>query len=79
MSAEPLRTRIIFAAIMSAMMVALVTFVIGPTRSLFAPGWALQWASMWVTAWPVAWFAVLVFAPLARRLTARILGVMDRR
>lgn len=72
---DPLKLRIVFALVMAAQMVAVVTFVFGPLRHQFAAGWLSQWGQMWLTAWPVASLAILVLAPSARRISLRIAGL----
>lgn len=71
---EPLKVRATFATIMSAMMVTIITFVLGPVRGGFPPEWPMLWAKLWIVAWPTAAVAILFCAPVARRWTQRLLA-----
>ena len=71
------RHRLILALLMSSVMVCmaklLITFLDLGLRSDFR----LQWAKAYFIAWPVA--ATTAFLPSARRLTHRIVGLIDAR
>lgn len=63
---------VLFGAILSAVMVNIVSaFVIATTQG-FHPGFLGQWARSCLTTWPVAFFSVTVIAPVVRRIVARI-------
>jgi hypothetical protein len=63
---------ILFGALLSAIMVALVSgFVLATSRGL-QPGFALQWLRSCATTWPVAFVAVTLLAPWVRRVVARV-------
>ncbi len=63
---------ILFGALLSAMMVALVSaFVLATSRGLHA-GFLAQWARSCATTWPVAFVAVTLLAPQVRKMVARV-------
>ena len=63
---------ILFAALLSAIMVAIVSaFVIATTQGVHA-GFVGQWSKGCLTTWPVAFVAVTLVAPLVRRLVGRL-------
>ena len=62
---------IVFGALLSAIMVALVSaFVIALTQGLH-PGFAAQWLKSCATTWPVAFPTVTLVAPWVRRIVGR--------
>ena len=63
---------ILFGALLSLIMVGLVSaFVISTTQGLHA-GFATQWLRSCLTTWPVAFPTVTVVAPWVRRLVASV-------
>ena len=63
---------IVFGALLSAIMVALVSaFVIALTQGIH-PGFAAQWLKSCATTWPVAFPTVTLVAPWVRRIVARL-------
>lgn len=63
---------VLFGALLSAIMVALVSaFVLATTRGIH-PGFAGQWLRSCATTWPVAFVAVTLVAPWVRRVVARL-------
>ncbi len=63
---------ILFGALLSAIMVSLVSaFVILITQGLHG-GFAAQWLKSCLTTWPVAFPTVTLLAPWVRRLVGRI-------
>ena len=63
---------IVFGALLSAIMVALVSaFVIALTQGLH-PGFAAQWLKSCATTWPVAFPTVTLVAPWVRRIVGRL-------
>lgn len=63
---------IVFGALLSAIMVAIVSaFVLVTTQGLH-PGFAMQWLKSCATTWPVAFVAVTLIAPWVRRVVARV-------
>lgn len=65
---------ILFGALLSAIMVTIVSaFVIATTQG-FHSGFLGQWAKSCATTWPVAFLSVTLIAPVVRRIVARITG-----
>lgn len=63
---------LVFGALLSAIMVALVSaFVIAVTQGLHA-GFAAQWLKSCATTWPVAFPTVTLVAPWVRRIVGRL-------
>lgn len=63
---------LLFGALLSAIMVAIVSaFVLATSQGLHA-GFATQWLRSCATTWPVAFVAVTLVAPLVRRAVARM-------
>ena len=63
---------ILFGALLSAIMVALVSgFVIAITQGIHH-GFAAQWIRSCVTTWPVAFPTVTLVAPWVRRVVGRL-------
>ncbi len=65
---------VLFALILSGLMSALVAGIASWSASMADIQdpwpWLLAWRSAWLHAWPVAFPAVLLMAPLTRRLVA---------
>ncbi|MDD2684978.1 MAG: DUF2798 domain-containing protein [Gallionella sp.] len=66
---------LVFSIIMAAMMVFIMTFVITLTNV----GWVPNFISLWLHAFSVAYVVavpiIFFLAPVARKLTGRMLGV----
>jgi Protein of unknown function (DUF2798) len=63
---------IVFGALLSAIMVALVSgFVIAITQGV-EQGFAAQWLKSCATTWPVAFPTVTLVAPWVRRVVTRL-------
>jgi hypothetical protein len=63
---------IVFGALLSAIMVAIVSaFVLALARGM-GPGFAGQWLKSCLTTWPVAFPTVTLVAPWVRRAVARV-------
>jgi Zn-dependent protease with chaperone function len=66
---------LLFSFIMAAMMVFLVTFVV----TLANVGWVEHFVVAWVKSFMIAYLVavpvIFFVAPVARRITARLLGV----
>jgi hypothetical protein len=63
---------ILFGFILSGLMSAIVS-AIATLRTLGPePGIVAVWAGSWLTSWAIAFPAVLVVAPITRRLVARL-------
>lgn len=63
---------IVFGALLSAIMVTIVSgFVLATTRGVH-PGFAAQWLSSGMSTWPVAFVTVTIVAPWVRALVGRL-------
>ena len=63
---------LLFSALLSAIMVSIVTaFVLVTSQGLHA-SLPAQWLQKCLTTWPVAFAAVFIVAPVVRRAVARI-------
>jgi hypothetical protein len=63
---------IVFSALLSAIMVCIVSaFVIAVTQGIDA-GFVEQWLKSCITTWPVAFPTVAIVAPWVRRLVGRM-------
>lgn len=63
---------ILFGALLSAIMVAIVTAFVLVTSQGLHPGFLGQWARSCLTTWPVAFVAVTLLAPWVRKVVASI-------
>jgi hypothetical protein len=63
-------TPILFGALLSAVMVAIVSAFVLATTQGFHPGFATQWLRSCATTWPVAFVAVTLIASWVRRVVA---------
>lgn len=63
---------VLFGALLSAIMVALVSAFVLVTTQGIQPGFAAQWVRSCLTTWPVAFVAVTVVAPWVRRVVGRL-------
>lgn len=62
---------VLFSALLSAIMVCIVSaFVLIASRG-FHPGLPAQWVRSCLTTWPVAFPTVAIVAPFVRRAVAR--------
>lgn len=66
--------QVIFSLVMGAMMVFLMTFVITLVNVGWVDGFLFLWAKAFVIAYVVAVPLIYFIAPLARKMTARLLG-----
>jgi hypothetical protein len=65
---------VLFGALLSVIMVAIVSaFVLATTRGIH-PGFLEQWLRSCATTWPVAFLAVTLVAPWVRRVVGRLTG-----
>ncbi len=63
---------VLFGALLSVIMVAIVSaFVLATTRGIH-PGFLEQWLRSCATTWPVAFLAVTLVAPWVRRVVGRL-------
>lgn len=66
------KTRFILVAVMSAMMVCMVTLLVTYLNLGFHHGFLLQWIKAYFIAWPVAAVTGFLVMPMARRVTDRL-------
>lgn len=63
---------ILFGALLSMIMVAVVSaFVLAINQGLH-PGFLAQWSKSCITTWPMAFVTVTIVAPLVRRVVAKM-------
>ena len=63
---------IVFGALLSVIMVAIVSaFVLAQSQGIHA-GFAAQWFQSCITTWPVAFVSVTLLAPWVRKVVARV-------
>lgn len=63
---------ILFSALLSAIMVCIVSAFVLVTAQGIHPGLPAQWLKSCLTTWPVAFPTVAVVAPLVRRIVGRL-------
>lgn len=63
---------VLFSALLSAVMVAIVSGFVLATSQGFHPGLSSQWLRSCFRTWPVAFPTVFVVAPVVRRIVARL-------
>lgn len=63
---------LLFGALLSAAMVAIVSAFVLATSQGIHPGFLARWAKSCATTWPVAFVAVTLLAPRVRQLVSRL-------
>ncbi|MCI4568923.1 DUF2798 domain-containing protein [Lysobacter sp. CFH 32150] len=63
---------IVFGALLSAVMVAIVSAFVLATSQGIHPGFLAKWARSCATTWPIAFVAVTLIAPWVRKVVARV-------
>jgi hypothetical protein len=63
---------ILFSALLSVIMVGIVSAFVLTISQGIHPGFATQWLKSCVTTWPVAFPTVAVVAPWVRRIVGRV-------
>lgn len=71
------KARFIFPAILSCVMAFLMTAVVTFLNVGTPPDFVARWLRAFVVAWPLAYIAAMIAAPIARRGTAMIVGLID--
>ncbi|MEI7806262.1 MAG: DUF2798 domain-containing protein [Hyphomicrobiales bacterium] len=66
------KSRFILAAVMSAMMVFMVTLLVTFLNLGLRPDFLYQWTKAYFIAWPVAAITGFLVMPMARRATEKI-------
>lgn len=72
MRISPRFAPILFGALLSAAMVAIVSAFVLATSQGIHPGFVMRWAKSCATTWPVAFVSVTLLAPRVRQLVARL-------
>jgi len=65
---------ILFGALLSMIMAAIVSAFVLATSQGLQPGFLAQWARSCMTTWPMAFLTVTLVAPLVRRTVAKMTG-----
>ncbi|MBL8201390.1 MAG: DUF2798 domain-containing protein [Chromatiales bacterium] len=63
---------LLFSALLSAIMVGVVSAFVLVTTQGIHPGLPAQWVRSCMTTWPVAFPTVAVVAPLVRKMVGRL-------
>lgn len=63
---------IVFSALLSAIMVCIVSAFVLVTSQGIHPGLPSQWLRSCVTTWPIAFPTVAIVAPWVRRIVSRM-------
>lgn len=71
--------QIVFSAVMAVLMAFLMTFVVTLLNTGFDAGFPGRWLHAFTVAAPIAFGAVLLVAPVARRLTAVLVASPTKR
>jgi hypothetical protein len=72
MRIHPRFAPVLFGALLSAIMVAIVSAFVLATAQGIHSGFPAQWVRSCVTTWPVAFPTVLLVAPWVRRVVGRL-------
>jgi hypothetical protein len=67
-----LRTRTIFASLMSFLMTVIMSGWITWLNVGFRPDYVARWGHAFLAAWPAAFVAVMLIAPMVQRATLRL-------
>jgi Protein of unknown function (DUF2798) len=70
------KAKFIFPVIMAFFMALLMTAVITAINLGFPANYFAQWMKAFAVAWPLASCVAFVAVPIARRMTAMIVGVI---
>ena len=73
------KTRMNLALLQSSVMVLMVTLLVTDLNLGFDPDFLHQWVKAYFIAWPIAATTGFLVMPPARRLTERVVTVMDGR
>jgi hypothetical protein len=71
------KSRLILSLVMSSVMVLMVTLLVTFLNLGLRSDFLFQWAKAYAIAWPVAAATAFVIMPGARRLTDRIIALLD--
>ncbi len=65
---------ILFGALLSAIMVALVSAFVLATSQGIQPDFPARWVRSCLTTWPMAFITVTLVAPWVRKVVAKVTG-----
>lgn len=71
------KARFILAATMSSMMVLMVTLIVTYLNLGLRHDFLIQWAKAYIIAWPIAAVTGYLVMPMARRVTTRLVTMID--
>ena len=74
-----MKARLILSLLMSSVMVFMVTLLVTFLNLGLVPNFLMQWAKAYLIAWPVAAITAFFIMSPARRLTERIVALLDGR
>ena len=63
---------LLFAFIMSVLMATLMTCIVTLKLTGLNAGFFIRWLHAFLTAWPIAFPAILLLAPITRKLVTRL-------
>lgn len=63
---------LLFSALLSAIMVCIVSAFVLATSQGFNSGFTAQWLKSCITTWPVAFPTVAIVAPWVRKIVGRV-------
>ncbi|MCK9386775.1 MAG: DUF2798 domain-containing protein [Sulfuritalea sp.] len=66
---------LVFSFVMGLLMISLMTFVITAVNVGFAPDFLARWGKAFVVAYAVGVPVIFFLAPVARKLTGKLLGM----
>ncbi len=70
-----MKFHLVFSCLMGAMMISIMTFVI----TMVNVGWSEQFLGLWMKAFGIAYVVgvpvIFFLAPIARKITGKVLGV----
>jgi hypothetical protein len=73
------KARLTLALVMSSVMVFMVTLLVTYLNLGFPSDFVIQWVKAYFIAWPIAAGTAFVIMPAARRVTERIVALIDGR
>lgn len=71
------KAKFVFPICMAFFMALLMTAVITAVNIGFPPDYFFRWMKAFAIAWPIAAIVAFLTVPLARRITARIVAMLD--
>jgi hypothetical protein len=71
------KARFIFPVLMGGFVVFIVAAVVTYVNIGFQPGFVGRWLHAWLVGWPVAAVVVFLGAPVVRRITLRLVTLIE--